>query len=227
MQIFVNDKQIIFPSQLSDITLGQRIQLQEKHGNDLDKMLESIMKMPDDAEREIELLHWHFEKMFRTFSFFAGTTVEAIKESSFIDEVARIYNLCLAMIFSEENKMEQKSEFWWKEQKWILAPPELKYGDRMQFGEVIDSKQTVKDMLDLGKGKWEAMLRLCVIYLRKPDEEYDKEWLYDDSERLAMMRDLPLDIAMQVGFFLRNSLILFQSTLIFSGNHELKQAASI
>jgi hypothetical protein len=216
MQVIINDKPITFPSSLSDVTLGQRIDFHKEHGNLLEKMLESIGKIEDQDLKEIELLGFQFERMFRTFAFFAGTSVEAIKESEFIDQVAQIYNTSLAMIFNEEAGMEQKNEFEFKGTTWYLHPAELKPGDKMKFGEVIEAKQIVKDMLDLGHGRWEAALRLCAIYLRKKDEEFSEEFLYDDSERMKLMRELPMDIALQVGFFLKNSLSLYQGILMSS-----------
>lgn len=216
MQVKLNDKTVTFPSSLSEITLGQRIDLHETHGRLLDQMLESIMKMPDDTEREIELLGFHFERMFRTFAFFAGTTVEAVKESEFINDVAQIYNMGLALIFQEETNMVQQHEFLFKDEVWTLAPPHLKHGDKMSFGEVIDSKQIVKDMLDLGRGRWEALQRLCVIYLRKGPEQYQEEFMYDGSERMELMRELPLSIALQVGFFLKNLMNFYLGISTFS-----------
>jgi len=76
--------------------------------------------------------------------------------------------------------------------------------------------------MDLGSGKWESMLRLCAIYLRKKGEEYKEEFLYEDSERLLLMQQLPMNIAMQVGFFLTGTMNFYLNTSKFSGNPELK-----
>lgn len=217
MLVVINDKTVTFPSTLADITLRQRIDLHDRHGRDLEKMLESIQKMTDESERTIEMTQWSLERMFRTFAFFAGTTPEAIKESEFVGEVARIYNASLAQIYAEELAIDDtRREFEFKGETWHLAPPELKHGDKMSFGEVIESKQTVKDMLDLGRGRWEAMLRLCVIYLRKKDEPYTEDMLFEGSKRMKLMEELPLDIALHVGFFLKSFLNFYQSILMFS-----------
>jgi hypothetical protein len=223
MRVILNDKEIVFPSSLSEITLGQRIAFQEQYGNDLDKMQESIMKMEDGADKELEIMEFSMEKMYRTFAFFANTTVEAIKESKFIQKVMNIYYSCLAVLFEEEKNLEPQYEFLFKGEMWYLAPPLLKHGDPKTFGEVIDSKQIVQDMIKLGKGKWEAMLRLAAIYLRKKDEDYQEEFLYDDSDRLKLMRELPMDIAMQVGFFLSDSMNFYLDTSMSLGSQERRQ----
>lgn len=220
MRITVNDIEVIIPSSLSEMTLGQRIDFQIEHGNELDEMVKSIMAIKDEQEKELETIEFFFEKMFRTFAFFAGTTVEAVKESSFIDEISSIYHSSMAVLFEEEQSLEVQRFHYFKNEQWELQPPQLKNGDRMSFGEFIDSKQLVKDMVELGKGKWEYLLPLCAVYLRKKDELYDESFLYEGSERLTLMRDLPMDIAMQVGFFLSSTQNIYMNTLKSSGNQK-------
>jgi hypothetical protein len=227
MRVFINDKEVVFPSSLSEYTLGQRIAFHNEHGAILDKMLESILKMEDDEIKEIEIIGFQMEKMFRSFAFFAGTTVEAIKESKFIDDVASVYYSCLAVLFDEEEKLELCRTFTWKEETWELSVPELKHGDKMKFGEFIDAKQVVKDMSDLGHGKWEAMLHLCAIYLRKKGEPYQQEFLYEGSERMEMMKELPMDIALQVGFFLTGTMNFYMNTSKFSEKQRSKEPVSM
>lgn len=212
MRVQINDKVVNIPSSLNEITLKQRIEFQNEHGNVLDDMVKSILALEDEDEKQLELTQFQFEKMFRSFSFFSGIPVEALKESQFIDEIASIYYSCLAVLFEQENQLKPLREFLWNGELWYLQSPELKNGDRMTFGELIDSKQIIQDMIKLGKGDWERLLPLCCIYLRKRDEIYQESFLYEDSERLKLMEQLPLDIALQVGFFLSSSLNMFMAT---------------
>ncbi|WPV66295.1 hypothetical protein [Chitinophaga sp. LS1] len=218
MRITVNDKEVVIPSSLSEFTLGQRIAFQEEYGNDLDEWLKKIVEMEDGPMKELEVVEFQMEKMFRTFAFFANCTPEALKESEFVDKIANIYYACLSVLFESESKVECRQEYSWKGETWVLHPPSLKHGDKMQFGEFIDSKQVVQNLIALGKSRWDAMLQLCAIYLRKPSEEYDESFLYENSERIEMMRELPMDIAMGVGFFLTASMSLsihhFQSSTV-------------
>lgn len=212
MRIVINGKEAVIPSSLREITLGQRIDFYEQHGRDLDAMAASITQMPDGPEKELEIAHFQFEKMFRTFAFFTNTDVEALKASEFIDQIANIYFSSLAVLLEEEAAIEPEQQFVWNDEEWELHPSELKHGSQMSFGELIDAKQMVQDMADLGRGKWESLQKLCAIFLRKKGEAYQEEFLYDDSERLQLMHSLPMDIALQVGFFLLGSMSLFIST---------------
>lgn len=227
MRVTINSKEIIIPSSLSEFTLGQRIEFHNQHGRLLDEMLDSILQMEDEYFRELELVQWRSEKMYRTFAFFANTTVEALKESAFVDEVARIYYASLAVLLEEEENLELQLEFNWKGEDWELAPPEFTRNTKIKFGELIDAKQIIKDMIEMGRGKWEYMVKLCAIFFRKKGEPYDESFVEEDSDRLKLMHELPMNIALQVGFFLSGLINISMTHLTFSANQEPSQAASM
>ena len=222
MRVVINNNEVVIPSSLSEITLGQRIDFHNQYGKELDEMLSSIMEMEEGPDRELEIAQFHFERMFMTFGFFAGVEPDALKESKFIDDVASIYYSSLQVLFEDENNLDPQRLFNWKGEVWEIAPPSLSQSTKMKFGEVIDSKQIIQDMVDLGAGKWEMMLKLSAIFLRKQGEAYRKEFVYEDSERMRLMRELPMDIAMQVGFFLSGSINFCQNTLMSLENQESK-----
>lgn len=224
MRILLNDTEYVIPSSLSEFTLGQRIDFYNQHGKELEEMYKSILEIKDETEKEFETAEFQFELMFRTFSFFTGVDIEVLKESAFVDQIASIYFSSLHCLFEEEHELQPRTEFEWNGDVWELHPHELKHGSKMTFGEFIDAKQTVKDLLELGKGKWEYMLPLCAIYLRKKGEAYQKDFLFEDSERLDLMKSLPMDIALQVGFFLTGSMNMYLNTFRFSSLPGLKTA---
>lgn len=217
MRLQINDTEVVFPSSLSEFTLGQRIDFHHQYGEELERMAADIAKMEDGPEKEIELMHFHFEQIFRTFAFFTNTTPEALKESAFIDEIANIYHAHLAILFAEEQDITLQSEYVWNREVWRLQAPQLMQGSKITFGQFIDSKQLIQDTIELGKGKWDYFPKICAIYLTKEGEEYREEFLYEGSERLQLMRSLPMDIALAVGFFLSSSLNIcintFQSSI--------------
>lgn len=224
MRVTINGNEIIIPSSLAEFTLGQRIAFQEEYGNELDEWLKRILAMEDGIDRELEAAEYQFEKMFRTFAFFAGCTPDALKDSEFIDSIAGIYYASLDALFDSEKKLEMQQEYVWKGEVWYLHPPQLKHGDHMKFGEFIDAKQVVKNLADLGQSQWKGLLNLCAIYLRKKEEEYDESFLYDGSERLELFKNLPMDIALGVGFFLTASMNLYINHIRSSSRQKPKEA---
>lgn len=227
MRILINKEEKTIPSSISEITLKQKIDFQNSYGKDLEAMAKSIIAMEDGVAKELELMQFQFEQMFKTMAFFTDIDEIVLKESEFIDKIASIYYASLAQMHEQEETFLLKHEFVWKEEIWVLDHPELKHGDRMTFGEMIDAKQIIQDMTDLGKNRWECMLPLSAIFLRKKDEAYDKSFLFEDSERLKLMEELPLDIAMNVGFFLNSSLNLFITASQYSDPLELKEEDNI
>lgn len=222
MQVTINGIDKILPSSLSEITLQQRIDFQEQHGNTLDEMADSIRQITDEVDREIETGIFQVEKMYRSVSFFLEVPLDVLKETEFIDTIANIYFACADCLFQEEEGLGKKNEFTWQDEQWLLAAPTLKNGDKMTFGEMIDSKQMIQDMIGLSKNRWECLLPLCAIFLRKKDEDYQESFVYENSERLELMKKLPMDIALEVSFFLKNSQTIYIQRFRSFMNHELK-----
>lgn len=220
MKILINDKEVIFPSSLGEMTLKQRIEFQNTHGDLLETMYKSIQEIEDPDDQEIELAEFRIEAAIRGVSFFTGISVEDLKQAESLNKLLTYYTSSLAVVFEEENKLLEnpKTEFTWRGEAWHLHVPELKNGDKLTFGEFIDSKQIIQNMVKLGKNRWECLIPLAAIYLKKEGEIYQESFLYEGSERLALMEELPMDIALHVGFFLSNSLSLFIQTFQSSTN---------
>jgi hypothetical protein len=227
MRVVINGKTVVFPSSLSEFTLGQRIDFHNAHGRDLEAIAKTIRAMPDGLEKELEVTEFNFEQMFRSFSFFCGFPVETIKQSEYVDTVAEVYYSSLKLLFEQESEIELHTSFEWMGEAWELQSPSLKQGDKMTYGEFIDAKQIVKDLDNLGASRWESLLPLCAIYLRKKDEPYTEELVYENSDRLKLMRSLPMDIALQVGFFLSSITSISTNISLSSGVPESKAPASI
>lgn len=223
MTIILNDKTIILPSTLSEITIGQRIRFHEQHGVYLDELFEKAQLSDNETDRQLETVSYNYERMLRVFAFFAGIDVEDLNESEFIDVIAVVYYNRLEALWEDKYPEAQQTEFDFKEEKWYLSEPVLSNGSLMSFGEFIDAKQLVKDMMDAKAGKWMIVKYLAAIYLRRKDEAYKEDFLYPTSERLKLMEELPMDIAQQVDFFLSSTTSF--STLISksSGSQGLKE----
>jgi len=207
MRVRINTREITLPDNKSEVTLGQRLDFQTEHGDLLDKMADSISKMEDAPDKEVEVLEFYFEKVFRVFSFFSGVPVDDLRDGRHIDKILFFYNASLAAcVEPRDDTLELRGAYTFKGERWELPAPELKQGDPMTFGEVIDPKQMTKDAFTLGLGEWYALLRICAVFLRRPGEPYEEAFLFEGSDRVKMMRDLPLAIAEEVAFFLSRSI---------------------
>jgi hypothetical protein len=82
----------------------------------------------------------------------------------------------------------------------------------MSLNEFLHAKEIVRQLVSVGSGNWEPLPYLCAIYLRKKGEPFTEELVTEGSERIELMKTLPLDIALSVGFFLTDTMSLYLKT---------------
>jgi hypothetical protein len=223
MQIEINDTIIDFPASLSEITLGQRIEFHKVYGTELEEKLKSIQEMPEGILQDLALQEYHDETAMSFFAFFSGCSIDTVKQDAPADIVLSIYYAVFANMVADETTITLQKEYEWRGEKWELQSPILSNQHVMKFGEFIDAKQILKDLVTDNGSRWDFLLKACCIFLRKPDEEYDISFIESGGEREKLMLELPMDIAIAVGFFLTSSIGLFKKTLASSNPDEADQ----
>jgi len=208
-----------FPSSLDAITLRQRIAFNDEHGKHLDDWAKAIAEMKDEFKKEGERSHWHLDNAARMLSFYTGIPFEQVSKEVFITDLLYIYNTQMQELFRQEAEMQLQNIYSWNDEDWYITTPELKPTDNMALNEFIVSKEIVRMLNAAGQGKWDMLPYLCAIYLRRKDEPFSEELVQEGSERLALMQDLPLDIAIAVGFFLSGIVNTYTTAL-----HSLEKA---
>lgn len=212
MKLRINDREVTLPSTLAEITLSQRIAFHAEHGKELEETLTGILEMEEGFERSMAEMDFTMQQAVCSFAFFTGTDPETVRESDCLSDILAVYHACLRGLLEDEGSVEIRGRYVWKGEEWELAPPKVDGNSAMTFGEFIDSKNIVQQLNELGNGRWESLQALCAIYLRKTGEAYDKAFADESSERYQMMADLPMDIAIEVGFFLSSSLHSYLNT---------------
>jgi len=114
MRVRINTREITLPDNKSEVTLGQRLDFQTEHGDLLDKMADSISKMEDAPDKEVEVLEFYFEKVFRVFSFFSGVPVDDLRDGRHIDKILFFYNASLAACVEPRADTLELREFLYK-----------------------------------------------------------------------------------------------------------------
>lgn len=208
MKFKFQKKEYNFPTSLSDITLKQRIDFNDLYGKE---MMEKQKEL--DPVDEVAMVENHLEMACKAVSFFSGIPLEDTFKIP-MNQILNVYEHCLKSLLDQQDEMELAVEFFWNDAIWILEQPELNYQSEMSFNEFLTSKQIVKSMADVGNGQWEALPYLCAIFLKKENEAFDEGWMTEGNERMELMKSLPLDIALQVGFFLKSSMNLFLKTFL-------------
>lgn len=211
MKITINGQTYHLPSSLAAITLQQRIEFDKLFGKALREQLKKVLDIKDDRLKELEFTDYHCKLACQSLSYFAAIPLEVVYKTA-IDDVLAIYHQTMKgyaddydFAANAAKDFELKNEFAWQDTIWVLAAPELTHESKMTFGELIIAKQTVQNLVELGDEKWEALLPLCCIFFRKKDEVFREEFLYESNERYLLMKTLPFEFALHVGFFLSSS----------------------
>ena len=216
-----------FPTTLGDISLRQRIDFDKTYSKEIQDRKNEIFKKDDNGKDlpfdELESMLFNIEVATKNFSFFTGISLIEVEKNISIESVLNVYHTCFKEIYEQQDSIILEESYLWNEELWFIEKPVLSYQSQITFNELIVSKQIIKQMHDLGAGHWEAMPYLAAIFLKRENEVFDESWLAPDSERVKMMYDLPMDIAIAVAFFLQISMSLYTKTLAFSEAEELEK----
>lgn len=209
------------------MTLSDRIEFDKTYSAEITAMRDEVFKK-DDNDNEIpedkdEVENLNLAIAIRNFAFFSNIPLEEVENNIPITQVASIFYACFEQIYSEQENIKVEESYLWKDKLWYIENPELSSESEITFNQLITSKQIVKQMQELGAGNWEAIKSLAVVYLRKENEKFDEKWLFPESDRMKMMDDLPMNIALHIGFFLQSSMSLFLKTLPYFQVAELEK----
>ena len=221
MKYYYQDNEYNFPTSLSQITLRQRIEFESLYGQIIKELQDEIFKEDEVDAIDISVMNVSIASM--NVSFFSGIPLEEVQNNISIDDVMMIYNSCFSLLYQQQEEIELQEEYLWNDEFWRIGIPELSFESTITFNELITSKQVVKQMHELGAGNWESILYLAAIYLRKEDEVFKEEWLKPGSERTEMMYELPMDIAVAIGFFLQSSMNTYLKNFQYSAVAETEK----
>lgn len=198
MKFNLNNTEYKYPTTLAEITLRQRIAFYNLH--------EKQRVIPED---EVDAVEANVLFALEQFAFYTGIPVDVVKQQLDLGQVLDVVTTSAAIMQEEEQQMQLESEYLFNNELWYIAAPDVTPGSKFTFNEFITSKQVVKQTQQLGLGNFEALPYLCAVYLRRADEQFTDELV---DKRSEMFMDLPLSIALAVGFFLSDTISSWQVT---------------
>ncbi|MFA6060050.1 MAG: hypothetical protein WC756_17740 [Taibaiella sp.] len=209
---FDNSKYLL-PDSLKDITLYTRLEYERMYGRDLDAQNIEISKMPESNEKDVEKFLWLADSACKTLSFFSGIDLERLKTSAEVRQIMNVYTANLSVLLEEEGTLNIEPYYLFKGEQWVIVPPaEEVTSEEMSYKQFKLTKSIILDLVSLGDGNWDKLPTLCALYLRKKDETTDQVLSVLD-ERRELMLELPLDIALTVGIYLKDTMALFIRSL--------------
>lgn len=219
MQVTINKKEFDVPFDLSLITVEQFMEYQRKYGDDVDSRykLWKEKEYEGDAD-EVELLKTlDLEEIvdYEALCWFSYWTKHNLHEARDVPGIApllsqyRILNVNIRNQLSEVKEVFPK-EYEWKDGVWTIDTYLVTPASNMTFNEIITAKETLRQLAAIGKGRWESLIYLCAIFLRQKDEAFTDEMIYEGGTRMELMKELPMNIALNVSFFLTGCVNIWQ-----------------
>lgn len=221
MTITINGADHNVPSDVSAIPLGKFVEWYSIYGKELDEQLEAILNSEaEQFEKQIDLdLHLDKEAV-SWYSFFTGFNFFESFDYDLTDICIQYRILRDLIKDSEQLCRTYPLVHEWEGEQWVVQDYHVTPGSAMTFDEIISSKEVTRQITKLGQGRWDALVYLCCMFLRKVDEPYRAELIDPDSERFKLMEQLPLDIALSVAFFLSSSINTFMNLLLSSASQQ-------
>lgn len=219
MQVIINDTAHKVPFSLDTIPLGKYVEWYDQYGRDLDNQLNELSKKKYDGDFEDVELNMHIDidthidnECLSWISFFTGFDLFDVRNEPFVLPLLHQYKLLrVVMRESLEAAYDFPLEVEWNGDIWQIQDFKVNNASQMNFNEIITSKEVMRQMYKLGKGKWDAMPYLCAVFFRKKGEAFSDELIQEGSERLTLMQQLPMTHAVQVAFFLNSCADIWKS----------------
>ncbi len=223
MKFIYKESEYDVPTSLSQIKLRQKIEFDNLYSEKIEALKNEVFGDENKEVSDLDSMLLTFSVAAMNFSFFSGIPLEEVEQNIAVDDVLNIYYSCFYQLFQQEEELELQPEYLWNDEFWKLESPELTFESKITFNEFITSKQIVKQMSELASGHWESLPYLACVYLKREDESFEEKWLAPGSERMEMMLDLPMDIAVAVAFFLQSSMSMYLKTLASSQEEEAEK----
>lgn len=230
MDVRINDITYDVPFDPAMITLEDFLSYKNEYGNDLDKRLRDIVETTysDDVEQnnvekayaieahlDLEALCW--------YSFWTKFDLVEAKGHPGITPLLEQYRV-LKFLFNDDPE-EQESfpqQVTWNDEEWVISDFKINPASDMSFNEIITSKEVVRQIHAIEKGKWDAMPYLCAIFFRKKNEIFSDELISEEGERMTLLKKLPMNYALSVAFFLNIYVSFWTNTSAFLAKRALE-----
>lgn len=223
MILLINGTEYDVPFDPSLITLGQYIEYYEQYGQKLDEKIVEIIqdKETTDDEKLIKLDAIVDEEAISWFSFWTKLDLFKAKDLPDIQPVLSSYRIFRYLLKSAEEDCKLPFRVNWNDEEWEIQDFKVNPASKMSFNEVVTSKDMEEQVKKMNLGKFVALLYLSVIFFRKVGENFTDEMIHEDSERLNLMKTLPMSYALNVSFFLSVCVAFWRTTLLSSKELEV------
>lgn len=222
MQLKINDTVHDVPFDLSIITLEQYLAYYNMYGRELDKHLEQLVAKEfdgdaDDAALLLQIdIESHLDKeAISWFSYWTKMDLFEVKDFPAIQPLLSEYRVLRFLLKeSSEQVVDLPIDVEWNGEVWCIQDFKVNPASEMSFNEIITSKEVMRQIMAIGQCKWDSLPYLCAVFFRKKGEAFSDELIYEGSERMELIKQLPMVYALAVAFFLTSCVNILNNTLV-------------
>lgn len=204
MKLTINGKDYEVPFDPMLITLDDFILWWDQYGKELDEQLKEILEIEDEDEKFERWDDLIDQEAISWFSFWTKIDLfdaQDLPEFHILLANYRIFKK-ITIDSEEKAKREETWSFEWHGEQWEIQDYKVNPATKMSFSETIHGKEVVRQIIKLEESRWLALKYLSAVFLRHPEEKFDKTMVMENSPRLNLMGELPISHAFKVGFFL-------------------------
>ncbi|NCX93166.1 MAG: hypothetical protein EBX40_00605 [Gammaproteobacteria bacterium] len=154
-------------------------------------------------KREATIQHT-LDSSARTVAFFTNTELQVFADKFTAYDSMKLAAELTRTINTNGNELLRGELVNWQGTTWQLSAPYVSENQTAEDHEVITDMALL--YADIAAGKAEALYKLCAAYLRAPEEPYNAALIADNSERVELMKTLPVYYAFQIKHFINASL---------------------
>jgi hypothetical protein len=209
--------------------LHRFIDFQNQYGNELETEMQRILHESEhngseeheqQLEEELELLldkeavswltYWSGHDFFELYDQCNENIVPLLFQ----------YRLLRQLLKNNDNEATFPYTTKWNGDTWVIPDHEMTPENEMSFNEIITSKEIMRMLSTVDGGKWLSLRYLSAVFFRKEGELFTDKLVYEKGERLKLLDELPLSIALDVAFFLISSMSLWRNNLPYLASRE-------
>ena len=230
MRVFVNDTAYEIPFDPAIISMEDFISYHTDYGKDLNTKLKSILDKKYigdndtiELERNIALEGHLDEEALCWFAFWTKTDLDEVKQHPGITPFLERYRLLRTLLRDDDAEFPYYAE--WNGDEWTIQDFKVNPASEMSFNEIITSKEVMRQIYSIGEDNWAALPYLCAVYFRKKDELFKDEFIQEGSERMEVLKKLPLKHGLAVAFFLKICVSIWSSISVSSARKAEAEAS--
>lgn len=205
MQVTINNTDFKVPFDPMDISLNDFMQYHEHYGRNLFKQLMGLhdKKFEDEVDQVVAFNDYINEEALSWFSFWTGIDLFPVRNKDFMKPLFQAYHalrMLIQPVINSNIKFPLTVDF--DNEKWVIPDYQLVPFSPISFNEIITSKEVCRQLRTLQKDKFDTLPYISAIFFRKKNEAFTDELIYEQGERMLLLKKLPLETAWKIAFFL-------------------------